>query len=177
MACQAKSTPLAPAAVAPVAVAPASSPASEVETGECHHPANAPAAGEDCGDTISRGAKLSGAPAVALADLLLKPEPFSGKVITLEGKVRQVCQKKGCWMEIAAVEKGPGVRVNFKDYAFFVPKTASGRHAKIEGEVKVAELSEERAKHYESEGAQVTRGKDGKPREIQLIAVAVELTR
>jgi hypothetical protein len=84
---------------------------------------------------------------------------------------------KGCWMELAASEKGAGVRVTFKDYAFFVPVDSAGSSARVEGVVKVAELSEERAKHYESEGAIVPRGKDGKPREVQLVAYGVELRR
>jgi hypothetical protein len=99
--------------------------------------------------------------------------------VALEGKVRRACERKGCWMELAtaATEKGPGVRVTFKDYGFFVPVDSAGRSAKVEGVVKVAELSEERAKHYESEGATVPRGKDGKPREIQLVASGVELRK
>jgi hypothetical protein len=41
----------------------------------------------------------------------------------------------------------------------------------------VAELSEDRAKHYESEGAIVPRDSNGKPREVQLVASGVELRR
>ena len=58
--------------------------------------------------------------------------------------MRKACEKKGCWMELAADAKGPGVRVTFKDYGFFVPLDSAGRTAKVEGVVKVAELSESR---------------------------------
>ena len=82
-------------------------------------------------------------------------------------------------MELAPEQaaKGPGVRVTFKDYGFFVPLDSAGRKAKVEGVVKVAQLSEETAKHYESEGATVPRGADGKPSEVQLEATGVELRK
>ncbi len=123
------------------------------------------------------GAPLAGAPAVPLEALLGDPQPHVGKTVTLEGPVRQACTRKGCWMELASVAKGPGVRVRFKDYGFFVPTDAAGATARVEGEVSVAELSESRAAHWASEGAQIPRGPDGKPREVQLMATGVELRR
>lgn len=80
-------------------------------------------------------------------------------------------------MELAPTDKGPGVRVTFKDYGFFVPLDSAGSTAKVEGTVKVAELSPERARHYEAEGAKVAKGKDGKYREVQLVALGVELRK
>ena len=48
-----------------------------------------------------------------------------------EAKVRRACEKKGCWMELAGAEGiGPGMRVTFKDYGFFVPKDSRGRWAR-----------------------------------------------
>lgn len=138
-------------------------------------PAVAPA---KAGEPILRGEKLKGAPKVELAALMKDPAAQEGKTVALEGKVRQACQKKGCWMELADGDsKGPGVRVKFKDYGFFVPLDSAGSTVKVEGVVSVTELSEEQAKHYEGEGAQVARGKDGKPREIQLVASGLELRK
>ena len=127
---------------------------------------------------LTRGEKLKGLPKTELVKLLESPADFDGKAVLVEAKVRRACQSRGCWMELApATGKGPGVRVTFKDYGFFVPLDSAGRTAKVEGQVKVADLSEETAKHYESEGAVVPRGKDGKPREVQLVAVGVELRK
>jgi hypothetical protein len=153
--------------------------AGDRETDECHHPP-APvhaAAKKGEGWLLVRGEKLKGAPAVTLEHLLQKPDAHAGKTVFVEGKVRRACTMKGCWMELAPAERGAGVRVTFKDYAFFVPVDSAGSSARVEGVVKVAELSEERAKHYESEGAIVPRGKDGKPREVQVLAYGVELRR
>jgi hypothetical protein len=147
--------------------------ASEKAEGDCHH-------GEDVkaeGDVIKRGDALKGDHAVALADLLAKPETFDQKTVLTEGTIRQVCQKAGCWMELAPAEKGAGARITFKDYAFFVPKDSQKSHAKVEGVIKLAELSEARAKHYTEEGATVPRGPDGKPREVQIVASGVEIRK
>ncbi len=147
---------------------------------ECHHPASDPAAAKTSNEAvIFKGEKLQGLPKAELTSLLKTPAEFDGKSVAVEATVRKACQKKGCWMELAptAATKGPGVRVTFKDYGFFVPLDSAGRKAKVEGVVKVAELSEELAKHYEAEGAQVPRGKDGKPREVQLVASGVELRK
>ncbi|WP_224241733.1 DUF4920 domain-containing protein [Hyalangium gracile] len=146
---------------------------------DCHHPPQPQAAAPQGGWTLTRGEALKGAPAVKLADLLAKPQPHAGKTVQLEGQVRKACERKGCWMELATAKdaKGPGVRVTFKDYGFFVPLDSAGSMARVEGVVQVAELSDDRAKHYESEGAIVPRGADGKPREVQLVATGVELRR
>ncbi len=131
------------------------------------------------GWTLARGDKLSGAPVVGLARLLEDPAAHQGQVRTVEGTVRQACTSKGCWMELAtsADGKGPGVRVTFKDYAFFVPTDSAGLQARVEGVVSLADLPEAQAKHYESEGAKIARGADGKAREVQLVASAVELRK
>jgi hypothetical protein len=143
----------------------------------CPHPEAPADAKPASGWTLTRGEALKGAPAVALAELLAKPQAHEGKTVRVEGQVRKSCQRKGCWMELAQGEKGAGVRVTFKDYGFFVPLDSAGSSARVEGVVKVSELSEDMAKHYESEGAIVPRGADGKPREVQLVATGVELRR
>jgi hypothetical protein len=129
------------------------------------------------GAVLTRGAKVGGAPKIALMELLRAPQAHDGKTVLVEGTVRKACTRKGCWMELSSADKGPGVRVTFKDYGFFVPLDSAGSSAKVEGLVKLAELSEETAKHYESEGATVPRAADGKPREVHLVASGVELRR
>ncbi len=156
---------------------PSPSPPAAAPPAPAASQAAAPPEAPPRGPVGRHGAPLGGAPAVPLASLLANPGPHVGKTVTLEGPVRQACTRKGCWMEIASAAKGPGVRVRFKDYGFFVPTDAAGSVARVEGEVKVAELSEEWAAHWASEGAQIPRGADGKPREVQLVATGVELRR
>ncbi len=157
-------------------------PAKAAEaSSDCHHPADAktPEAAQaaSAGWTLTRGEPLKGEPTVKLSELLAKPQAHDGKVVRVEGQVRKACEKKGCWLELAQDAKSPGVRVTFKDYGFFVPLDSAGSQARVEGVVKVAELSDAHARHYEAEGAIVPRGTDGKPREVQLVASGVELRR
>lgn len=125
---------------------------------------------------LVRGEPLTGAPVVPFAELMKNPEAHEGKTIQVEGSVQKACTKKGCWMELSE-GTGPGMRVKFKDYGFFVPLDAAGSKAKVEGQVKVTELSEGSARHFEKEGATIPRGTDGKPREVQMVATGVELRR
>ncbi len=126
---------------------------------------------------ILRGAKIEKAPNISLAELLKSPERQEGKSVVVEGKVRRACTRMGCWMELAELEKGPGVRVTFKDYGFFVPTDSAGANAKVEGTVKLVELSDRSATHYQSEGGSVAKDREGKYREVQLVASGVELKR
>ena len=161
----------------------AAPPAKPAVQEECPHPEKAeaksapPEAKPTAGWTLTRGEALHGAPAVKLAELIAQPQLHDGQTVRVEGQVRKACERKGCWMELATGDKGAGVRVTFKDYGFFVPVDAAGSQARVEGVVKVSELSEAMATHYEAEGASVPRGSDGKPREVQLVATGVELRR
>jgi len=65
------------------------------------------------------------------------------KVVTT---VEEVCQKKGCWMDVT-LSNGESMQVNFKDYGFFVPKDCAGKTAIMEGVVKHETLSVEWLKH------------------------------
>jgi hypothetical protein len=64
-----------------------------------------------------------------------------------EGKIAEVCQKKGCWMTLD-MGNGQVVRVTFKDYGFFVPKNAGGRKAILKGVASKEIISVEMLKHY-----------------------------
>ena len=187
-------SPAAPAKSAKSATAPSVAPAAagqttpvegcggQGESGECHHGAScagstpAPQKTTDA-SLLLRGDKLKGLAPVTLETLLANPADYDGKAVSITAKVRKSCERKGCWMELASSEKAPGVRVTFKDYGFFVPLDSAGKTAKVEGTVKVAELSPERAKHYESEGAMVAKDKSGKYREVQLVANGLELRK
>lgn len=128
------------------------------------------------GKTIHRGNKIGNkSPVVTLEDILKNPEKYENKKIILEGTVKGVCQKKGCWMEVVAEPDQPGVRVTFKDYGFFVPKDVAGYKVRAEGKIKISTLSKEEADHYEEEGAQVVRNPDGTVKEIGFVAYGVEL--
>ncbi len=125
------------------------------------------------GAVLVRGTPLpKGQAPVSLAAVLAKPE--DGRSVLVEGVVRRACSQMGCWMELAPAEGGPGVRVTFKDYGFFVPTDSAGARARVQGTLKVAQLSAAGADHLRAEGGSMPAGAQ---REVQLIASGVELRR
>ena len=120
------------------------------------------------------GAGLTLAATTPLADVLAAPETHQEAPVLVRGRLTDVCQKKGCW---TVLKDGPAsVRVRFLDYAFFLPKDATGRVAFVEGVATVQTLSEREARHYAAES------RDGDPdaiegpqREVGLLASGVRL--
>ncbi|MBX2846564.1 MAG: DUF4920 domain-containing protein [Saprospiraceae bacterium] len=62
-------------------------------------------------------------------------------------KINEVCQKKGCWMNVALNDDTEAF-VKFKDYGFFVPMDASGSDAVMEGMAYKSVVSVADQKHY-----------------------------
>lgn len=60
--------------------------------------------------------------------------------------ISEVCQKKGCWMEVDLDDTNQ-MLVRFLDYGFFIPLDAAGKTAIIEGIAKVDTLSVSWLKH------------------------------
>lgn len=129
-------------------------------------------------ETITRGVPLSSsAKVVSLAKVLAEPDAHTKEAVVVEGVVTTACERKGCWMQLAPAAGKPGVRVTFKDYAFFVPLDSKGMAARAEGVTVVKKLSKKDADHLEEEGARLTRNPDGTANEVSFIANGVELTK
>ena len=79
-----------------------------------------------------------------LQDKLQAGTAYTGKI---EGKVVEVCKKKGCFMKLER-PGGDAVMVKFKDYGFFMPQNIVGKTVVLEGQAKVNETSVERLKHF-----------------------------
>jgi hypothetical protein len=122
------------------------------------------------------GAGVTLAGTTPLADILAAPERYAADPVVVEGRIADVCQKKGCWTVLTDGKNS--VRVRFQDYGFFLPKDALGATALVQGVVVVRTLSEKEARHYAAES------RDGDPsaihgeqREIGFVASGVRLTR
>lgn len=126
---------------------------------------------------IKRGAALGTSPVVKLSAVLANPASYANKSIILEGKVRECCQRKGCWMELTAAGASAPIRVTFKDYGFFVPIRSKGYRARAEGTVVVKRLSKEEVEHMRSEGASMKPEPDGTVLEVGFVANGVELRK
>ena len=82
-----------------------------------------------------------------LMTLLETQDSVQVKVITT---ISDVCQKKGCWMEVD-LDGNNQMLVRFLDYGFFMPLDASGSTAIIEGVAKVDILSVAWLKHQKED--------------------------
>ena len=61
--------------------------------------------------------------------------------------INDVCQKKGCWMNVA-LEDDKKAFVKFKDYEFFVPMNAENKEVVVSGKAYVSEVSVKDLKHF-----------------------------
>lgn len=100
------------------------------------------------------GDKISQENAVSLTQAISALQATDTLEVKIRGKIESVCQAKGCWMNIVDADNDQSVFVKFKDYAFFVPKDASGRESIVEGKLYNAITSVDELRHYaQDEGA------------------------
>lgn len=96
------------------------------------------------------GKPLSSKQAIAIDELLAKPQSYVGKDVQVRGKVTEVCQMAGCWMMLTD-DNGKAVRIKVKDGEIVFPKDSIGKQAIAEGKFTKIELNRDqavaRAKH------------------------------
>jgi hypothetical protein len=116
------------------------------------------------------GAPISETIETSLDDIVQNPAGFKEKTIRTSGTVTAVCQHMGCWMEIGDVEKRAHIKM--AGHAFFVPKTASGHHAIVEGKLTGADPLASSCGH---EGAESCGGEaNGVIAKLEIEATGVE---
>ena len=96
---------------------------------------------------VTYGKKITFQNAIQVSELnqrLFSQSLFTGKV---EGKVVEVCRKKGCFMKLVR-ENGEPVMVTFQDYAIFMPQDIVGRTVVVAGTAVRKETSVEQLRHF-----------------------------
>lgn len=104
----------------------------------------------------SFGAKIAADKALTKEQMLQKYKTLKpGDTITVKFRstIKDVCQKKGCWMEME-LPGGQKSFVKFKDYAYFVPLNAAESEAIVSGKAFISETSVAQLKHYAKDGGQ-----------------------
>jgi hypothetical protein len=82
---------------------------------------------------------------VTVDALLAKPAASVGKTVAVKGKVTEVCQAMGCWMNLVG-ESGKSIRVQVgHDGAIVFPKEGVGKMAIAEGKLEKTEMTKEEA--------------------------------
>jgi hypothetical protein len=86
-----------------------------------------------------------------LETILAEPSEYEGKIVQVAGTVREVCPRRGCWLEL---EDGDSVmRVKVNDGEIVFPLSAKGSSAVVEGVVEKIELDAEQAKAWKQHEA------------------------
>src|SRR5689334_39816 len=91
----------------------------------------------------------------AINTVISHPDQYIGKTVQVKGKVAEVCQMMGCWMELRN-EAGQKIRIKVDDGVLEFPKDAAGRTAIAEGNLTKLELTREQAVARAKEEAEET---------------------
>ena len=83
-------------------------------------------------DVQKFGSTVTEFKAVALAKLIKQPQRFAGQTVRIEGTVKDVCQGKGCWIEIQDA-KGKTFIAKSMDESVLVPKDCKGQRVVVQG--------------------------------------------
>lgn len=97
----------------------------------------------------SFGEKITDVDVLTKAEVIEKYKNLKpGDTLNLKfaSEVKDVCQKKGCWMKMDMGNQDGMVR--FKDYGFFMPKDIAGKEVIVAGKAYVEEMSVEDQQHY-----------------------------
>jgi hypothetical protein len=81
---------------------------------------------------------------VAIDQLLAKPADYVGKTVQVKGKITEVCQAMGCWMNLTS-DSGKMVRIKVNDGEIEFPKNSAGKIAIAEGTFSKSELTKDQA--------------------------------
>jgi hypothetical protein len=79
-----------------------------------------------------------------LATVLAKPADYVGKTIQVKGKITEVCEMMGCWMDLTN-DAGQKLRIKVNDGELEFPKDSAGKMAVAEGRLDKIELTKEQA--------------------------------
>lgn len=99
-------------------------------------------------DESSFGEKITADDAISLANLMEEMEKTDSMQVKVRGTVEDVCQKKGCWMNIVSEETDDKMFVKFKDYGFFMPLDIAGREVIMDGYALKEITSVDELRHY-----------------------------
>jgi len=77
--------------------------------------------------------------------ILAAPAEFLGERVLVEGMIVEVCEMKGCWMDIASDREFEKIQIKVEDGEIVFPLTARGQKAWAEGIVEMISLTYEEA--------------------------------
>lgn len=79
-----------------------------------------------------------------LATVLAHPADYVGKTVQVTGKISEVCEMMGCWIDLTN-DAGQKLRIKVNDGEIEFPKDSAGKMAVAEGRLDKLELTTEQA--------------------------------
>ncbi len=80
-----------------------------------------------------------------ISAIVENPQKYIGKTVLVEGTVVAVCEKRGCWMEIASDKPSQKIKIKVKDGEIVFPLEEKGKSALVEGTVYEIKMTKEEA--------------------------------
>lgn len=89
------------------------------------------------------GAELTLSETTKISTILQNPDTFLGKKVQVEGRIVDVCKKRGCWLEVASDKEFETIIVKVNDGEIVFPMEAKGHLGLVEGTVEKLEFTRE----------------------------------
>jgi hypothetical protein len=93
---------------------------------------------------LKLGKPLTQKEPLPLATVLAKPADYVGKTVQVKGKITEVCEMMGCWIDLTN-DAGQRLRIKVNDGEIEFPKDSAGKTAVAEGRFDKIELTKEQA--------------------------------
>ncbi len=87
---------------------------------------------------------------IKISALLASPQNYVDKKVTVAGTIVGVCEKRGCWMNLASDARFEKLRIKVRDGDMVFPMSAKGRKALATGYLKEIKLNIEQAQRYKA---------------------------
>jgi hypothetical protein len=78
-----------------------------------------------------------------ISEIVATPEQYVDELVLVEGDIVDVCDDKGCWIEV--MSGSDQIQVKVDDGVIFFPMSAKGKKALVEGTVERRDLTSEQA--------------------------------
>ncbi|MFA5300463.1 MAG: DUF4920 domain-containing protein [Lutibacter sp.] len=101
------------------------------------------------------GNKLTLKEKTPISTLFKNPEKYIGKIVQVEGIIVNVCEKRGCWIEISSDKEFEKIRFKVEDGVIVFPMDVKGKNIIAEGVFAELVLTKEelieQGKHHAKE--------------------------
>ena len=94
---------------------------------------DAPAAAPATAPKAMSYGRVTQGPTVTPSAVLADIDGFAGKAVRLEGTATKVCERAGCWMDVA--DANASIRIKVRDGEVVFPIAARGRRVVAEGTI------------------------------------------